>query len=168
MIELELNDEASATLERLAAQLEDMTEVMQDLGEFLMESTKGRFKQGVAPDGTPWAPKSEATKQRYQKNRKTPLVDMRPLFGESGRLHNEITYALGSDRSSVEIGSNLIYSGVMQFGAAQGAFGAMANGSPIPWGNIPARPFLGLSDEDQHGITATIEEWLGRATGQPD
>ncbi|WP_399499146.1 phage virion morphogenesis protein, partial [Streptomyces sp. P17] len=50
------DDEVSATLDALAAAMEDMTLVMDDLGELLLESTKQRFIAGEAPDGTPWAP----------------------------------------------------------------------------------------------------------------
>ena len=60
----------------------------------------------------------------------------------------------------VEIGTNKIYAAVMQFGAAKGAFGTDAGGSSIPWGAIPARPFLGISDQDRTNIAATVDEWL--------
>jgi phage gpG-like protein len=45
----------------------------------------------------------------------------------------------------------------MQFGAAKGSLGSGA-----PWGNIPARAFLGVSDEDRAKIHETIEEWLAK------
>jgi len=60
----------------------------------------------------------------------------------------------------VELGTNKIYSAVMQFGAAKGAFGTNARGGSIPWGNIPARPFLGISDQDRLNIAGIVEEWL--------
>lgn len=162
MITLDLNDDISPMLERLAARLTDMTPVMQELGELLTESTKQRFKDGVAQDGTPWAPKSQTTIDAYKAHK--DRVDLRPLFGPSGRLSSEIHYVAGP--VSMEIGSSLIYSAVQQMGAGKGAFGSMSNGSPIPWGNIPARPFLGLSDDDQVAITETIESWLqGGAEG---
>jgi len=34
---------------------------------------------------------------------------------------------------------------------------------PIPWGDIPARPFLGLSDEDRSGILDIVSEALAAA-----
>ena len=51
----------------------------------------------------------------------------------------------------------------MQFGARYGAFGTISRGGSIPWGNIPARPFLGISDTDRSNIAATVEEWLADA-----
>ncbi|MEQ3671482.1 MAG: phage virion morphogenesis protein [Pseudophaeobacter sp.] len=64
---------------------------------------------------------------------------------------------------AVEYGSNAIQSAVMQFGAAKGAFGTASNGSSIPWGNIPARPFIGISEEDETNLALELEEWLERA-----
>ena len=159
MIQIELTDEeVTAALERLSRSLLDTTPVMQDIGELLVRSTKKRFPEGDAPDGSKWLPKSATTLAAYQA--RGDRMDFRPLFGPSGRLSSEIFYEVGPGGSSVEIGSNLIYAGVMQFGAAQGAFGTTARGSPIPWGDIPARPFLGLSEEDRTNILATITEWL--------
>lgn len=157
-------DEVSGVLGRLSRALTDMTPVMQEIGEMLVDSTKQRFKEGVAPDGSAWAPKSPATLAAYK--RRGDRVDMRPLFGPSGRLSSEINYLAGPE--SLEVGSSLIYAAVQQFGAAQGAFGANTAGRPIPWGNIPARPFLGLSDHDRTNIVETVSEWLERVAAAGD
>lgn len=141
--------------ERLA----DMTPVHQDIGEYMIESTKGRFRAGIAPDGSTWAPKSAATIARYRRLGDGNLT--KPLLGPSGRLSNEIVMAAG--RSEVEIGSNLEYSGVMQTGAGKGQFGRTRRGGPIPWGNIPARVWLGLSDVDERNILDIVDEHLGDA-----
>ncbi|MEL7113988.1 MAG: phage virion morphogenesis protein [Pseudomonadota bacterium] len=158
-------DEIETGLARLGQEFDDMTELMQDLGEVLQDATQERFTQGTAPDGTPWAPKSQATIDGYRRGegrgRNAP-VDFRPLFGPSKRLSSEIHYV--ASPQSVEVGSSLIYSAVQQLGASKGAFGTASNGSQIPWGDIPARPFLGISDEDETGLRAAVEEWLMRIT----
>lgn len=154
---------AEAALAALDRALTDMTPVMEDLGELLTTSTKDRFPTGTAPDGSKWAPKSQTTLDRYGA-RKSNRVDVRPLFGPTGLLSQQIYHEAGP--TGVSWGSNLIYAAVMQFGAAQGAFGSMSNGSPIPWGNIPARPFIGVSAEDAANITATLEDWLQDAADQ--
>ncbi|MGC9368702.1 MAG: phage virion morphogenesis protein [Paracoccaceae bacterium] len=162
MITIELNDaQISAMLDRVAHGLTDMTPLMQEFGEFLVESTKQRFKDGTDPEGNAWAPKSETTIEQYE--RRGDTVDFRPLFGPTGRLSSEISYE--ADADGVRWGSNLIYSAVMQFGAGKGEFGSMANGSPIPWGDIPARPFLGVSADDRMALIDTGEEWLEDITG---
>jgi len=157
MITLEINDAGvTAAFDRLAAGLEDMTPAMQEIAEFLVASTKDRFGQGVSPEGQTWAPKSETTKEAYR--RRKDRVDDRPLFGPSGMLSSQI-FAIPGPRS-VEWGSPMIYAGAMHFGAAKGAFGSTARGTPIPWGSIPARPFLGVSQSDGEGIVEIASEYL--------
>ena len=158
MIDVRLDTSfADAALKALQDRLTDLRPVMQDIGRHLVQSTKDRFPTGKAPDGTAWAPKSPVTLERYG-SRKSNRIDIRPLFGPTG----DLTMQIHSDATSdgVTWGSNLIYAAVMQFGAAKGAFGNTANGSPIPWGTIPARPFIGLSDDDRGQIVAILDEWL--------
>lgn len=160
MISVEVHDEeVSSGLAALHARLTDMTGVYREIGERLLTSTKGRFGQGVSPAGTAWAPKSPTTIEAYK--RRGDRIDFRPLFGPSGRLSSEIAYS--ADQTSVEIGSSLIYAAAMQFGAQKGAFSSTSRGSPVPWGNIPARPFLGLSDSDRSSILQIVADWLDRA-----
>ena len=154
---------AEAALAALSGRMTDMTPVMQSLGEYLVASTRQRFPTGKAPDGTPWAPKSATTLARYAKQ--GDRQDPRPLYGPTGLLSQQVAHF--PTATSVEWGSSLIYSAVMQFGAAKGAFGTMSNGSPIPWGNIPARPFLGLSPEDEAVILDDLAEWLEGAVEAP-
>jgi phage virion morphogenesis protein len=159
MIRVDLTeDEITAALERLSRSLTNMTPVMQDVGELMVRSTKLRFTEGRSPEGAAWLPKSATTLAAYQA--RGDRMDFRPLFGPSGRLSSEIFYEVGAGGDSVEVGSNLIYAAVMQFGAAQGAFGSTSRGGPIPWGSIPARPFLGVSEDDRTNILASIDEWL--------
>lgn len=162
----ELNDTAAnAALDELAAVMSDMTPCMQEIGEFLTTSTKDRFATGEAPDSTPWAPKSEVTKEAYRK--RGDKVDDRPLFGPSGELSRQIFSIVTPD--SVTWGSPMIYARVMQMGATQGTFGAFIGKDKLgrdhfhhlPWGDIPARPFLGLSESDDLGIQDIVGEYLG-------
>ena len=172
MFTVALNDEVvTAQLTRAYAGLEDTSDLMRDIGEILVDSTKARFAKGAAPDGTKWAPKSQTTLNRYGA-RKSNRVDIRPLFGPTGLLSSQIFSDPSKDQ--VEIGSNRIYAAPMQFGAAKGSFGAYSgtdkNGRAFsgssPWGNIPARPFLGISPEDSVNIVDQIAEYLSGAFGQ--
>ena len=162
MIEVEFN--GGAEIERLFAQvsthLSDLRPLMQDIGEQQIAATRARFLAGQAPDGSVWAPKSPAT-LAAQAARRDP-VDNRPLIA-SGTLHRTLNYQIGADGASVTIGSGQIYAAVQQFGAAKGAFGEDSRGRSIPWGDIPARPYLGLSDQDRTDIAAIITEWLESA-----
>lgn len=151
-----INDQITAAFVQAARKLDDLTPLMQEIGEYLLESSKENFRTGSAPDGTPWAPRSPVTLAAYEARGERPKGG--PLVGVSRALSTTITYEAGPD--SVEWGSNMIYAAVMQFGAAQGAFGATARGSPIPWGTIPARPFLGIGADDEAEITDLIAEHL--------
>jgi phage virion morphogenesis protein len=154
------DDEITDALTWLSVFLSDMTPAMQDIGEILVDSTRQRFPQGIAPDGSRWAPKSPVTLAKYGA-RSSNRIDVRPLFGPSGALSSQIFANPGPD--SVEWGSPMIYAATQQFGAAQGAYGRTSRNGPIPWGNIPARPFLGISAEDGTNILGALAEWLERA-----
>lgn len=172
MAEIQItNDQITGALTRLSEHLSDQTPVMQEIGEILVDSTKQRFGQGVAPDGSRWKPKSPVTLAKYGA-RSSNRVDVRPLFGPSGALSSQIFANAGPD--SVEWGSPMVYAATQQFGAAQGAFGAAIGRTkpsakrpksqdyffPIPWGNIPARPFIGISAEDEANILGAISDAL--------
>lgn len=162
MLRIELKDEeVTAGLARLAAALADLTPAMKDIGKVLVEATKDRFAAGVDPDGNAWAPKSPVTIDAYR--RRGDSVSFLPLTGPSRALKTTIHAVAGRDR--VEVGSNRIQAAVMQQGAAQGAFGRTPRGGPIPWGRIPARPFIGLSDQDRTAIVDLVDEWLESVAG---
>lgn len=154
-IHVEFDDEeVTRALNRLLAKGRDMRPLMKDIGEHLLNTTRRRFEGGGqgAPDGTPWAPLSEVTKKRKTRN-------VGKILTLEGHLRGNLTYQAGRD--SVEVGSPSIYAGTHQFGAAKGAFGTTSRGAPIPWGDIPARPFLGLSDEDESEIRVLVNKYLG-------
>lgn len=157
MFRIDFNATAlDAAIAETKARLTDMLPLFQDMGEYLIGSTRERFRQGVAPDGAKWLPKSAVTLARYKARGDGVRPD--PLIGASRRLSTEIlAYA---QKASVEVGSNLEYSGVMQAGARQGAFGRDGRNHPIPWGNIPARPWLGLSDRDEVALVEIADEYV--------
>lgn len=150
------SDAVDAAIARLKAAAADMLPAWRDIGEYLVESTKRRFREGKAPDGSAWAPKSETTIAAYAA--RGDNVSRAPLIGPTRRLSSEITY--GASRDGVAIGSSLVYSAVQQLGAAKGEFGKTARGAPVPWGNVPARPFLGLSRDDERNILDILTDHL--------
>ena len=56
-------------------------------------------------------------------------------------------------RDFVEIGSPKEYAAMQQFGGQKSKF-------PHLWGDIPARPFLGISDRDQKSVLDIISGYL--------
>lgn len=135
-------------LQRLAARPKP---VLLEIGEDLLESTKARFAAQTAPDGNQWAPNSPVTVKRKGRDQ--------PLIGETRTLMSQINYQLLDD-VTLEVGSPTVYAAVQQFGAEQGAFGRTSRNAPIPWGNIPARPFLGVSESDEETILDAFSRYL--------
>lgn len=172
MIEVKLDDDAvQAAFTRLVQAGTQMQPLMQEIGEFLAETTKQRFQTSTAPDGSRWEPNTETTyvqlAGRYKsgmnkKGRVTAsgarrLSGKKPLIGETAALSTTINYRAGSD--FVEIGSPMAYAAVQQFGAKARSF----TGGKTPWGDIPARPFLGLSGSDREGLLDIIGGYLEQA-----
>ncbi|MBV2360994.1 phage virion morphogenesis protein [Thalassococcus sp. CAU 1522] len=165
-------DEITVALSAAADALEDMTPLFEDIGMLMEARTKANFLKGQAPDGSAWAPKSMATIEKYRRTEGSESVPMNPLIGTSSRLMDNINHQARPD--GVDWGSDAIYAAVMHFGAKQGEFGARIgkdkNGRDffmsIPWGDIPARPFLGIGPEDENAILQTIENYLREAVGQ--
>lgn len=158
MFTIELKeDQITAALARALAQQADLTPLMDQIGEILIVSVKDRFKAGESPDGVKWAPKS-ATTLAGSGARKSNRVDARPLFGPSGMLSSQIFAESSSD--GVLVGSGRVQAAMMQFGGTKAQF-------PHLWGNIPARPFMGFSDQDRATILGETEDWLREAFSQP-
>lgn len=147
------------------------------IGERLMESTRERFKTQVAPDGTPWAPLKPATIRRKKYN-PDKILTLRGYL--RGGIHWQ---ALDDD--TVQVGSNLKYAAIHQFGgeiqrpsrqatvryrsvAGRVLFAGRKHKKvterqvTIPEHSItmPARPFLGISASDDQEIRQIIQDWV--------
>ncbi len=120
---------------------------------YLENATKERIAATkTAPDGTPWAPWSEG--YAAQRGKAQSL-----LLGQGDLRDSVQSYATLTE---ARVGSNLVYSGTHQFGASQGDFGETSRGAPIPFGDIPARPYLGVSDEDEHELQNIVNDRIRR------
>lgn len=175
MIRIEIDDRAViGALSELVRRVADPRPALADIGEYLVASTRRRFGEGRSPDGTPWAPNSPVTIMRYlsrfggtrrrrggglTKKGASMAAAKKPLIGETRRLSSEVAYQLIP--SGVEVGSSLVYAAVQQLGARKGEFGRTRRGAPIPWGDIPPRPFLGVSEADRAAILAILAGYLG-------
>ncbi len=154
-IRIDLDDERTRrNIRRAIAAGIDMQPAARSIGELLLRTTRKRFDTQSSPDGVPWAPLSESTLKRKKHNRDKVLT-------ERGYLRGGLNYRSGRDY--VEIGSDRIYASTHQFGAGKGAFGSTGSGKPIPFGDIPARPFLGVSDEDAVDIQGEIADYISGA-----
>jgi len=164
--------EDAAVLERLrqiAARVGNMAPAMRAIGELMAESTQQRFSSSTAPDGQPWKPNALPTvlaqlgrisgayskkTGRMTKKGATAFLGKRPLV-DTGILQDSIRYQVAGDGNSVEIGTNR-FAGEWEGGAAVHQFGSRD-------GNIPARPFLGMSDGDRVEVLEILDRFLAQA-----
>jgi len=144
VIDFEIDDrDILSALRRLQDHSANLRPALQKIGEKLKESTQQRFVSKTGPDGSAWLGNADSTIGR--KGRDQALTD-------EGALGETIDYQLfGND--SVAIGSPLEYAAMMQFGGTKSEF-------PNLWGDIPERPFLGISDDDKTDILTIIERHL--------
>lgn len=129
-------------LQALSAEAKDMTEVMDEIGAALVTSTRHRFETQPSPAGRAWEPPARAQAQSGQ-----TLVD-------TGRLRDSITHAPAA--RTVEVGTNVIYAGIHQFGGPIRRGGRQV-------GTMPERPFLGLDQDDEAELTAIVADAFARA-----
>lgn len=139
--------EAIAGLGEMARRLEHPLPMWETIGLSLVTSTQHRFETGVGPSGSPWPPSIEARAQ----GRRTLI--------KSARLMQSITF--NASDTGVEVGTNVIYAAVHQFGAtirpvskAKLSFMLLGKRVFADQVTIPARPFLGLDEEDINEMTA--------------
>lgn len=166
MIQFEVRDrELMRVIREIIHNARNPRPLMVAIGEILTESTKERFSTGRGPDGQRWVTNSEVTLLQYLRRYRSSfrkdgrlsktgaarVANKRPLVGESRRLSSGITYNAGRDY--VEVGSPMPYAAMMQFGGSKFDF-------PNLWGDIPARPYLGVSDADEGSILDAVSDFL--------
>lgn len=144
-------------------------ELLGSIGAVVESQTRRRISdEKTAPDGTPWAPWSDA----YAKTRHGG----QSLLQGDGDLLDSIEYQV--QRNSVRVGSPLAYAGVHQDGFSGSvqvpshvrrisqAFGKALKfpvyqsvGSFTRMMEIPQREFLGLSSDNQTELLAVIGDF---------
>jgi len=140
--------------------------LMESISNLLHVSTTRRFHDGVGPDGVAWVPLKAGSGR-------TPLND-------SGRMREQITPSSGEDWA--EISATAKQARYHQFGtdpyeilakpgkalswpglptrtnkAGQTVPGAVKK---VNHPGLPARPFIGLSEDDRNAITALAASWV--------
>lgn len=137
-------------LTRLIETGQNPASIMKDIAVLGENSTRDRFQNGVAPDGSAWKP-SHRVMERGGKT----LID-------SSRLLDSIVSNSGGDFA--EWGSNAIYAAIHQVGGeiraktGKGLFFKTPDGSGrrVKKVTIPARPYLGVNSDDEDNILDLI------------
>lgn len=172
-IELELNTaETQARLLALIERMDNRRRFFADVGQLLVDSTHERFRSQTGPDGKPWTPLRPNTIKAREKRGRSAIR----ILSERGLLSGSINYRTTND--SVSIGAVPEYAAIHQLGGtinkAAGtrwmAGRRFARRADAPDGRdvaikahtitIPARPYLGISKEDEEDIFDATERWL--------
>lgn len=130
--------EVRRVIGELLDRIGDATEVFQDFGEYLLLESDRRFDRQSAPDGTPWAPLKPETLAR----KRIPKI-----LTERSRLRDSLAYDAEPERLTLY--TPVIYAAIHQFGGTAGR-GA----------KIPARPFMGLAEDDVAELRRLMTEHL--------
>lgn len=166
IIKMDGADAIRARLREISSRVSNMSPIMKNIGDRVVEQTKRRFESGgPAPDGTPW------------KAPKTPNPKRVRTLTVSGHLRDDIRYRpIGNN--AVAIGTNRVYAAIHQLGgrtAASVILPRRKKALKTPYGLfkkvnhpgsvIPARPFLGVSEENSTELLRIINEYIaGRQT----
>lgn len=140
---------------KLLERSSDLTGLMADIGEALLESTQQRFISGVGPDGIAWQPLADGSGR-------SPLLD-------SGRMRDDIHTNHGPDW--VQLTATAKQARWHQEGTdpyvikPKGKKALSWPGGPGPRGKVnhpglPARPFMGLGADDEQLIDELAIAWL--------
>jgi phage virion morphogenesis protein len=179
-IDIKIDDrQVLDALNRLVELGRDMRPVMRDISTVLMGVVRDAFDTETDPaTGEKWpdlSPKTTIPRREASGHWPGSVLQV------TGQLAASIQPDYGADYAVA--GTNRPYASTHQFGARMGEFGRYSQisrrsrykegdfrrnagtvkGFPIPWGDIPARPFLGLSDEGREDILDVLRQHLSRA-----
>ncbi|WP_315729806.1 phage virion morphogenesis protein [Bradyrhizobium sp. SZCCHNRI2010] len=133
---------------RLLHAVDDLEPVMEQAAEYMQRSTINRIlRTKTAPDGERWAALSDVTAQLKGHDRQ--------LF-ETGELSRNIEVSDVS-KHGFELTADTEYAIWMQKGVDT-VRGAFRSKRPRP--QIPARPFMGFSEENVRRISKMIRDYL--------
>lgn len=133
----------SDVLTQLVNNLDDLAPALGNVGEHLMLTHRDHFDQQRSPDGDPWQPLSPEYAKRKKKN-KDKILRLNDI------LRDTFAYNVGDE--SLEFGTNMEYAAIHQFGGESSMIPRLAA--------IPARPFLGLSSDDEQEVIEILSDFL--------
>ena len=185
---VEVDDaDGAATFARVAAAGDDPSSFLHAVGGYLLTSTQRRFETRTGPGGKPWPQLAPRTaRERVKKGYGTTNILRR-----RGLLYGSYTYVVSAD--AVEEGTNDPRAAIHQFGGeirhyarSQRIYQHYSAKTDVydrrprkksksnfaRWIEIgehtitiPARPALGIDDDDRKAIVETGDNWLAGVVG---
>jgi len=137
------NSEVTRKLLELAHKTENLRPLMKDIAGIFASSTEDNFKDEGRPDK--WTDLADITKAQRKKKGHWPGQ----ILQVTGQLASSVNTQYDND--SAVIGSNLDYAAIHQLGGQAGKNKSI---------EIPARPYLKLTDDDFEEILEAIEDFL--------
>lgn len=178
-VKVDITSDVAARLAQLEQQLQHPAPLFARINEYMMRSTRARFKTQTGPDGAAWQPLSARYLKRKHKNKDKILTLRGHLSGF--RLIGQF------DDAGLRFGSNAPYAAIHQFGGIikrsggekdlyfrQNKDGSIGNrfvkkkkSNFVQTVSVndyefdmPARPFLGLSADDRQFIARLTIRYL--------
>lgn len=141
-------------LARVVKETSDLKPLFDDLGDILLDGIHDRFDRGVAPNGKPWQKSWRAIAQGGKTGRDT------------GRLLN--SFFAKTSNGGVQIATNVVYAPWFHYGAVITPKSKPHLKFRTPKGGWvsakrvvnPARPILGVSEDDAQNTLLEIEDYL--------
>lgn len=133
-LKLQNLEKVQKALDNMQHKIEDMTPLMEELGNHLFNITQDSFDNQSSPAGEPWKPLSSTT-LKYKKQ------NANKILYKDGDLQDRFIYKI--NKNSVVLGTNTkskggyLYGRVHQFGAKNAGRNKKVE--------IPARPFMPIS-----------------------
>ena len=140
---VEVDDAAlRETIKRLIGAIANPRKAMDQIGSHLVAATIYRFERERAPDGKPWRKSIRA------------LAEGGQTLTDTSRLRDSITHNVAADGRSVDVGSNVVYAAIHQFGGQAG------KGRKV---TLPPRPYLGIDEGNRAAISNIVSRALAAA-----
>ncbi|WP_085616334.1 phage virion morphogenesis protein [Thalassospira alkalitolerans] len=137
------------------ANLANPRELLEGFGDVLLLNIDRRFEEGRGPDGAPWEPTARGGQ----------------ILVKTARYRNSFDKRV-TDRS-VAAGTNVIYASTHQKGAVikpkrARLLAFTIGGVPVfaKQVTIPARPVLGIADDDIKGMRGVLAEFIRAAKSE--
>jgi phage gpG-like protein len=155
-------------LDQLANDLRDLTPVLEGAKEIVLTDVENHFHEERGPSGDSWAEWSDSYRPVAERN-------------NIGKLRREATqhlYEAATDRSAYRVDGNDMFidtSGFPVYWAIQQYGGLIMSGGTLirrygmrrrneagasQHGRIPARPYLGMSEEAKIATIALFDQWV--------
>ena len=143
-------DQILLRIDKRIAQAKDTSIVMKNISIDMKNKIDHRFKTESDPNGNRWARNSEVTIKRKKSSK--PGHDTGRL---ASSMHSKNT------RDKATAGTNVIYGKTFNYGAKKGQYGySISRKTPVPWGNVPSRKFIGFSGNQKKLYTRWIKDFL--------